>query len=259
MPNPFPGMDPYLEMQPFWSDFAPTLLGEIRNALLPKLLPNYDVRIEEYLVVMHEDIKLHRVKPDVTVAATTQWQPTSSATTAAPDTTTIELDYPDIEPQKQRRLKIIHQPDQQPVTVVELLSPSNKENGEDGIEAYLEKRTELIASHVNLVEIDLLRGGERLPMREPLPAADYFVYVGRPNRRPRCQLVYWPLSKPLPKIQIPLLPEDGDAELDLGEVFRSAYEPALYDRRLPYDQPLKPKPSESDQKWILDCLSKRES
>ena len=66
MPSPFPGMDPYLEMPPFWSDFSPTLLGEIRNALLPKVLPLYDVRIEECLFVTREDIRLHRVQLDVT-------------------------------------------------------------------------------------------------------------------------------------------------------------------------------------------------
>ncbi len=259
MPNPFPGMDPYLEMQPFWSDFAPTLLAEIRNALLPKLLPNYDVRIEEYLVVMHEDIKLHRIKPDVTVVASPEWRPTEPISSADSETTTIELDYPDIEPQTQRRLQIIHQPDERPVTVMELLSPSNKVGGEDGIESYLEKGTELVASHVNLVEIDLLRGGERLPMREPLPTADYFVYIGRPNLRPRCLLVYWNMRKPIPKVPIPLLPEDGEVELDLGAVFLAAYEPALYDRRLPYDQRLIPAPSEQDQQWISDCLRAREA
>ena len=47
MPCPFPGINPYLEMQPFWSDFAPRLLAEMGNALLPQLLPRYDVRIEE--------------------------------------------------------------------------------------------------------------------------------------------------------------------------------------------------------------------
>lgn len=54
-------MDPYLEMRPFWSDFAPKLLTAISNALLPKLLPHYDVRIEEYLFVTREDARLHRV------------------------------------------------------------------------------------------------------------------------------------------------------------------------------------------------------
>jgi hypothetical protein len=39
-------MDPYLEMPPFWGDFAPSLLVQVSNHLLSRLLPNYDVLIE---------------------------------------------------------------------------------------------------------------------------------------------------------------------------------------------------------------------
>ncbi|MCY2988106.1 MAG: DUF4058 family protein [Planctomycetota bacterium] len=49
MPCPFPGMDPFLEMPPFWGDFSPKLLTAISHALLPQLLPRYDLRIAEYL------------------------------------------------------------------------------------------------------------------------------------------------------------------------------------------------------------------
>lgn len=264
MPNPFPGMDPYLEMQPFWSDFSPTFLGALRNALLPELLPHYDVRIEEYVLVTQDDIRLHRVKPDVTNAANSQWQSSPHTTAITDEATAIidepastELDYPDVEPDTQRRLNIIHLPDQQVVTVMELLSPANKQPGADGTDAYLEKRTELIASSVNFVEIDLLRGGQRVPMRQPLPPADYYVYIGRAERRPQCQLIYWSLRMALPKIPIPLLPGDKEAELDLGTVFNTAYESALYDRRLPYGQPLRPRPSDADRDWIDGHLAAR--
>ena len=129
MPCPFPGMDPYLEMPPFWSDFSPTLLGEIRNALLPKVLPLYDVRIEEYLFVTREDIRLHRVQPDVTVSTTTAWQPGMEATVAVAEPTMVELEYPAMEPTMQRRLRLIHRPTGRVVTVMELLSPINKAVG----------------------------------------------------------------------------------------------------------------------------------
>ena len=102
MPCPFPGMDPYLEMQPFWSDFAPKFLTAISNQLLDRLLPRYDVRIEECLFVMHEDVRLRRVSPDVTVVAASDWRPGSPAVTAVADPATVELEYPDIEPRKQR-------------------------------------------------------------------------------------------------------------------------------------------------------------
>jgi Protein of unknown function (DUF4058) len=50
------------------------------------------------------------------------------------------------------------------VTVLELLSPCNKRPGLDR-EQYLAKRQQLLASSVHLVELDLLRGGPRLPIQ----------------------------------------------------------------------------------------------
>src|SRR5260370_23338771 len=88
------------------------------------------------------------------------------------------------------------------VTVVELLSPSNKRPGPDR-EQYLAKRRRLFASWVNLVEIDLLRAGPRLPLEELRPC-DYYALVSRYGDRPKAGL--WPvqLREPLPVIPIPL-------------------------------------------------------
>lgn len=208
MPCPFPGMDPYLEMQPFWNDFVPGFLSSIQNSLLSKLLPRYDVRIDEY------------------VFAT----------------------------ETQRHLKIIHLSKEAVVTVIELLLPENKVSVEGGIDAYLKKRAELITSGVNLVEIDLLRGGERLPMRG-LPSGNYYVYVGRTQRELECDVFAWALKMPLPTIPIPLLPDDEETNLDLAAAFRTTYEAAFYDRRLPYQQPLEPKPSDEEGEWIKQLLS----
>lgn len=41
---------------------------------MPRLLPRYDVRIEEYLILTDEDHRLHRVRPDLTVSATPVWK-----------------------------------------------------------------------------------------------------------------------------------------------------------------------------------------
>jgi hypothetical protein len=251
-------MDPFLEVPPFWGDFSPRLLAEIGNALLPKVLPRYDVRIEEYLVVTREEIRLHRLQPDVTISAEPGWQPQVEPAVAVAEPTTVELDYPDIEPRMQRRLRLIHRPTGRVVTVMELLSPANKAPGEDGLDAYLEKRAELLASGSHLVEFDLLRGGERLPMAGPLPKGDYYVYVGRANRRPRGQIITWPLPSPLPTVPIPLLPDDPEVPLDLQAVFRAAYEPSLYDRRLPYEQPLLPPLPPKDEAWVRQRLRKFE-
>ena len=154
----------------------------------------------------------------------------------------------------QRHLKIIHRPSERVVTVMELLSPANKAAGEGGLDAYLEKRAELLACRCNLVELDLLRGGERLPMAGVLPPGDYFAYVGRIGRKPRCQVIGWPLRAQLPSIPIPLLPEDGELPLDLQAVFLAAYEPAFFDRRLPYHEPLGTPLHPTDETWMRTIL-----
>jgi hypothetical protein len=247
-------MDPYLEKYPYWSDFAPQFLTAIRNALTPRVLPKYEVRIEEYVVVMHEDIRLHRARPDVMVDTEADWKPASAGGVAVAGPHVVELEYPDLDPITQRYLKVIERPNRRIVTVMELLSPVNKQPGEDGIEMYVAKRAEYLASQCHLVEIDLLRRGERLPMRGLLPSGDYFVYVGRCGRKPRGQVVGWDWKSPMPNISIPLLPEDPEVDLNLQTVFQSAYEPACYDRVLPYDEPLDPPIPPHDAEWARERL-----
>jgi hypothetical protein len=249
-------MDPYLEFQPFWSDFAPKLLTELSNTLLAQVFPRYDVRIEEYLLVTADQERDHRVEPDVVVSTTPAWSP-GGAATALLDVQATELDYPESEPRKQRRLSLIHRATGRVVTVMELLSAYNKQPGELGRDAYLAKRAEFIASPCHLVELDLLRGGRRLPMVGTLPPGAYYALIGRAEQRPHCQVIAWSLRAPLPAMPIPLLAEDPEAALDLQAVFRAAYEPALYDRRLPYDTPLAPAPAAADIAWIKDRLAQR--
>lgn len=255
MPCPFPGMDPYLEMQPFWSDFAPTFLSAMRNDIVSRLLPRYDVRIEEYLMLTEDDHNLHRLRPDVVVSATESWRPSQGRGAAVAEPITSELDYPVYEPRTQRRLKIIRLPSERVVTAIELLSPANKVPGEGGQGAYLEKRAELLSCQCNLVELDLRRGGQRLPMSGPLPPGDYYAFVGRVGKKPRCHVEGWSLRAPLPPIDIPLLAPDPDLTLDLQSVSRAGYDPAFYDRRLRYDQPLEPPLPPGDENWVRDTLS----
>jgi hypothetical protein len=247
-------MDPFLEAPPFWSDFSPSFLTEIRNRLIVDLLPKYDVRLEEYLLLEHDVEPTHRVKPDVVIR--TQWDKEPFATGIAAtmvriDTSeTVEAAYPDFDPLTQRRLVVTHRTSGRVVTIMELLSPINKASGKDGIDAYERKREELLTRSSHLIELDLLRGGERLPIKGNHPSGDYFVYIGRWERRPACQVIGWSWRAPLPSISVPLLPEDGEITLDLGAAFRDAYEPAYYDRRLPYHETLNPALSDEELQWI---------
>ena len=65
------------------------------------------------------------------------------------------------------------------VTSIEVLSPSNKRPGTEGWELYQRKRQSLLLGNVSLVEIDLLRGGQRMPMLDPWPDSPYTLLVAR--------------------------------------------------------------------------------
>ena len=71
------------------------------------------------------------------------------------------LSYVEIRDARSRRL----------ITAIELLSPTNKRIGSDR-DQYLAMRASLMRQGVNLVEVDLLRGGPRMPM-EGAPPCDY--------------------------------------------------------------------------------------
>ena len=91
----------------------------------------------------------------------------------------------------------------------------------------------------------------------PLPPGDYYAYVGRMRRKPRCEVIGWPMRAKLPTIPIPLLPDDAEVALDLQKVFTAAYEPALFDRRLPYQRPLVPPLRDEDERWVREMLASR--
>ena len=107
------------------------------------------------------------------------------------------------------------------VTVIKVLSLSSKSRS--GQEGYPAQGRRLARSRARLMEIDLLRGGERMRMLEPLPDASYFVILSRADQRPIAEV--WPidLRSSLPTVPVPLLPDDPDVVLDLQQVLTSMY------------------------------------
>src|SRR5207245_1997290 len=75
--------------------------------------------------------------------------------------------------------------ERQLITCIEVLSPSNKRRGSEGWNVYLRKRQGLLLGAANLVELDLLRGGQRMPMLDPWPNAPYTLLVSRRESAPR--------------------------------------------------------------------------
>src|SRR5258706_11551157 len=89
------------------------------------------------------------------------------------------------------------------VTVIEVLSPTNKRPSSYDRSMYLAERDEVLLNRTNLVELDLLRGGQRLPAEEDLAHEGYYVIVCRGIQRPRADAFHWSIREPMPTIPIP--------------------------------------------------------
>ncbi len=157
------------------------------------------------------------------------------------------------EVERHSSLEILDRRNRRVVTVMELLSPSNKAMGPDR-DDYLAKRRQVLAGTTHLVEIDLRRGGIR-PNLPELPASDYYTLVSRYEDRPR--LGFWPvgLRDPLPILPIPLAVPDPDAHLDLNAVLDRAYDAADYGKYI-YQEVPDPKLSAEDETWARQWAPK---
>ena len=138
-------------------------------------------------------------------------------------------------------------PDEHLVTAIEVLSPTNK--GSSGLTEYLEKRHRLRKQGVNLVEIDLLIAGHRLPMAKPLRLGHFFTIICRASNNEFGDVYAWSMQHPLPKIPIPLEDPDPDVFLDLAEVFALAYQRGRYSPLINYDRPLDLPLHPQDSEW----------
>ena len=227
MPSPFPGMNPYLEQDDAWQNFHQHFMTVVLELLVPQVRPSYIVKLEEHVYIheLSEEERhfLGRADLAVTRAAGPVETQTGVATLQAPAHGRI---LPVVDVERLAFIEVRDRHDRQLVTVLELLSPSNKKIGSDR-EQYLAKRRQLLAGSVHFIEIDLLRGGPRLPL-ENLPDCDYNVVVSRVEKRPEVDI--WPirLRDRLPVIPVPLRAPDSDARIDLQQLLDRVYDAAGY-------------------------------
>jgi len=234
VPSPFPGMDPYLEGDD-WTSFHALLVTEIARYLSPRLRPKYVALPQRRFDVLDEDaVAIETIYPDVGMAAvesTARHEPVGEAVATSPCVleTVMDRRVP------QMWVEIRDVAGRTLVTTVEILSPWNKRG--QGREEYLDKRRKVLMSASHLVEIDLLRRGKRLPMKDALPPASYYVVVARANERPKVQV--WPiaLDHPLPTFGVPLLGGDADVALDLQACFQNVYDLGGFDLLVDYSKP----------------------
>lgn len=273
MPSPFPGMDPYLEAPDIWPDLHDALAGEIRGELNQSLPAPYYARVEmrKELGIVEEPGDRQRIIPDIAVVSRPIPLPlTEGGRLAVATRSRREISRP-------LRIKVLFEPirhhfveirdpsrGHKLITLIEILSPSNKRSGPDR-EAYEAKQREVLESEASLIELDLLRGGRRvlpdlglrarIDQLDPRPA--YVVLTNRAWRRGGgVDYDVYPigLHDPLPCIAVPLKEGEEEIPLDLQYVFDRAYDTGPYRRgAVDYAGPV-PAPAldEPDAAWAAE-------
>jgi len=255
--SPFPGMDTYLEGE-MWQEFHDTLAHQIRAQLMSLLPSEYVALLSKYYTIDQSGLGIvgasskRAIYPDVHINITNVKE--VMAEYKAVTAPAIELITPLPEKVSILTVEVRDVAERRLVTVIEILSPVNKQG--PGFQEYVEKRTALLQTSTHLLEIDLLRIGERIPLiGGELPAAPYYVFLSRFTRHPRTEV--WPiqLDEPLPTVPVPLLPPDPDIPLALQPAIEACFELVGYQRLLDYTQPPPSPPlNPEDLEWVESVL-----
>jgi len=259
MTTPFPGMDPYLEGY-LWPDVHQELASVIKGLLAPQISPDYVARLSSYTVedtspeedvgIMYPDVEvLHRRKREVKETSAIKYAGGIDALT--PATISLDLAFP-----IEVRIPVVEIRDRknnQLITAIEILSPVNKRN--PGLGPYRKKRLRLHAAGVHLLEIDLLRRGER-PFKHPyLPKSHYMALLTRAGST-STQVWAFNLEDTLPVLPVPLKSPDPDVSLILRKALKEVYTRSLYHLSINYrEDPPPPALNVEEQKWMRELLN----
>ena len=277
MPNPFPGMNPYLEERIEWQACHTSLMIRISDALNAVLPPEYVASPETRCVISHSG---RVVEPDIVVREQIPATlPRSTGDTAVLDRpATAAIPTPDasdaplvvvVDTWKERQVyvNIVRVGkgkfrDAEVVTTIEILSPTNKNTRDEGYKAYRSKQEQVLSSRASLLEIDLLRAGTyavAVP-HEALPTDRTWHYIACLHRgwRP-AEYAVWlnSLREPLPRVEVPLAEGDPSVVLDLQAVFNLSYDAGAYDRLVDYAQEPDPPLQSDDALWVDALLRER--
>jgi len=256
MRSPFPGMDPYLENSDLWPDAHHRLVSEVDRQLQPQLNPRgYFIRFENRVWVERPD---RAIVPDVAVlrklSRPAAIEPTGGMLIADEPVRLEALPeefeevYLQIYEAKTRRL----------ITGIELISPGNK-SAKKARSLYLQKRKKFFKAGVNLVEIDLLRGGPplvRLPnsVLEKIQPGGYVINIMRGESPSHFAFFPLDLRSRLPRVGVPLEPGEPVVVLDLQAALARVYDTASYEMRIDYNLEPNPPLDERNASWAHELL-----
>lgn len=257
MKNPFPGMNPWLEE--YWQDIHAKFLVYACDQLNVELPSGFQARVDERLAIDAEPDKPHVYVPDVAIAE--PWDRPAKPVLGEGGVAVIaaEPTIVDLGRQIIRHLEIVDSRTHV-ITAIELLSPSNKQTSEAAV-AWARKRLDYLRGGINLVEIDLLRGGTwTLPDRtllKPIPPGRvwHHVCVTRAPWSGQHGFYMLPLRQQLPAIRVPLRPSDPDVALDLQALINQCYERGRYGSILDYSRPPQPPLPDEELDWAKQVLA----
>lgn len=223
MQSPFPGMDPYLEDPTIWRSVHHHLIAAIGETLGDALAPAFYVAVEERVYIATPD--------DLLVIEPLEEEEIREAYLELRDVRTRAV-----------------------ITVIEVVSPTNKASGSTGRRHFQDKRRRVMASETHWLEIDLLRAGERpleargrsaycTLLRRGVPGAPYELWVS--GLRDRLPIIGVPTRAPL-----------ADTPLDLAEILQTVYRRGHYELAIDYDgQPPLPLLSTEDAQWAIERVA----
>lgn len=258
MKSPFPGMDPYLER--YWRSVHHSLIADAQEQLNEQL-PSDLLAVIGERVLIEPSFDGRHVDPDVYVAEypdKAAWSSSTDSSVAVAEPIVITLSS---EPARQAFLEIREtSTGNQVITVIEFVSPTNKQPGE-GRNLYLQKQQECVDAHVSLVEIDLIRQGawimavprDRVP---PNKLTEYRACIRRGRRFIEAEYYPIPLRERLPGLRIPLRETDAEIKLDLQSLVERSYQRGRLGIGIDYNEPLEPPLNESDAAWVDELLRK---
>jgi virulence-associated protein VagC len=259
--SPFPGMDPYLEQPAFWSSFHSKFVVALADAIEAQLDAAYYVEVETRSYLENDEGSGLLVGiPDVGVALSAANPVTNSVTESKTATAVAEppvsirisnrvqkVTLPMQQEVQERYLEIREVNSGKVITAIELPSPQNKRTGE-GRNSYERKRALILGSLTHLIELDLLRAGQAMPMANVQVISDYKILLSRSQQRPQADLYGFSIRDPLPIIPIPL--PESDLSIDLQAIFDGVYQRSRYHSRIDYQQPIPPPALQTvDREW----------
>ena len=252
MAYPFPGMNPWLENPTVWKGIHQRLITSLADILAPQLEPRYFVAVETHTYISASPtLPIQSRYPDVSILKIKESAAAYMATDEPPMPLVIDLPLP--EPYEEPYLEVRLVPGGEVITVIELLSHTNKRAGDER-RSYLEKRAALIDSDVHFIEIDLLRAYAPMPYTEHL-AADYRIFIRRRELGRKAHLYVFSVRQAIPTFPLPLLPGALEPRVDLGAILQDLYDRARYKLVIDYTQPPAPALTDADAVWAADCLA----